>query len=88
MKSLLIKLLAFLFCGQRSHQESPELMLQLGLTQRQDWQLCRMKKSQQCAYCMSLFGTGMQKIQKLGSYVFQTQGSRKYEDEQPYMPTG
>ena len=39
------------------------------------------KKSQQYAYCMSLFGTGKQKIQKLGSYVFQTQGSRKHEGE-------
>jgi hypothetical protein len=45
------------------------------------------KKSQQCSCCMSLFGKGMQKIQKIGSYVFQTQGSRKHEGEQPYLPT-
>jgi len=33
-------------------------------------------------------GTGMQKIQNLGSYVFDTQGSRKHEGDEPEKPSG
>jgi len=35
---------------------------------------------------MSLSGTGMQKIQKLGSYKLEAQGSRKHEGEWPNKP--
>ena len=36
--------------------------------------------------CMSLSGTGMQKIQNSGSYVPEAQGSRKHEGEWPTKP--
>jgi len=35
---------------------------------------------------MSLSGTGMQKIQNLGSYALEAQGSRKHEGEWPNKP--
>ena len=37
-------------------------------------------------YCMSLSGTGMQKIQNTGLYVLEAQGSRKHEGECPTKP--
>ena len=35
------------------------------------------RKRTRCAYCVSLSSTGMEKIQQLGSYVFETEGSRE-----------
>ena len=37
-------------------------------------------------YCMSLSGTGMQKIENHGSYVLEAQGSRKHEGEWSNKP--
>ena len=37
----------------------------------------RGQKRRYCTYCVSLSGTGLQKIQNLGLYVLDAQGSRK-----------
>ena len=41
--------------------------------------------STKCGYCMSLSGTGMQKIKKFGPYVLEVQESRKPECQWPYL---
>jgi len=43
------------------------------------------EKDNVCTF-MSLFGTDMPKIQNLGSYVLDTQGSRKHDGEWPNKP--
>jgi hypothetical protein len=58
-------------------------MFKLGLIQREDCQLCRDEKIK-CTYCTSL--SGMQKIQGLGLYVLNAQGSRKHDGEWPNKP--
>jgi len=37
-------------------------------------------------YILCVIDTGMQKVQNLGSYVLEAQGSRKHEDEFPNRP--
>ena len=57
-------------------------VFKLGLTLRQDCWLCGDKK--ECiAHIVSLSGIGLRKIQNLGSYVLDPQGSVKYEGEWP-----
>jgi hypothetical protein len=56
-------------------------MFKIGLARRQGCRLCRDVKEE--SIHMSLSGTGMQKIQNLGSYVLDVQGSKKHEGEWP-----
>jgi hypothetical protein len=76
---------AYSSCGAVNRLNNPfrAQMFKLGLTQRKDCQLCWDEREDKCTYCMSLCSTGMQKIQKLGLCVLDTQGSRKHEGEWP-----
>ena len=60
-------------------------MFKLGITQRQGCRLCGDER-RWCTHCASLPGTGLQKIQNLGSYVLEVQGSRKHEGDWSNKP--
>jgi len=69
----------------RGHTTVTAHMFKLRLTQRQECRMHGDEKDNVCTF-MSLFGTDMPKIQNLGSYVLDTQGSRKHDGEWPNKP--